>query len=55
MAQEDMPKFEIPAEMRQMAEQSVEQAREKPSTISLPPPSRRSAPSKDKRPQRRPA
>jgi phasin len=27
MAQEHMPKFEIPAEMRQMAEQSVEQAR----------------------------
>jgi phasin len=27
MAQERMPKFEIPAEMRQMAEQSVEQAR----------------------------
>jgi phasin len=27
MAQEKMPKFEIPAEMRQMAEQSVEQAR----------------------------
>jgi phasin len=27
MAQERMPSFEIPAEMRQMAEQSVEQAR----------------------------
>ena len=27
MAEERMPKFEIPAEMRQMAEQSVEQAR----------------------------
>jgi phasin len=27
MTQERMPKFEIPAEMRQMAEQSVEQAR----------------------------
>jgi phasin len=27
VAQEQMPKFEIPAEMRQMAEQSVEQAR----------------------------
>ena|SRR5437763_17046618 len=27
MAQERMPKFEIPTEMRQMAEQSVEQAR----------------------------
>ena len=27
MAQERMPNFEIPAEMRQMAEQSVEQAR----------------------------
>lgn len=27
MAQERTPKFEIPAEMRQMAEQSVEQAR----------------------------
>jgi phasin len=27
MVQERMPKFEIPAEMRQMAEQSVEQAR----------------------------
>ena len=27
MAQERVPKFQIPAEMRQMAEQSVEQAR----------------------------
>src|SRR5260370_3666389 len=27
MAEQQMPKFEIPAEMRQMAEQSVEQAR----------------------------
>src|SRR5581483_9778850 len=27
MAQQQMPKFEIPPEMRQMAEQSVEQAR----------------------------
>jgi phasin len=27
MAQESMPKFEIPTEMRQMAEKSVEQAR----------------------------